>query len=207
VLEGLATLNERVPFADQVMGWLFPTGQMTHILLAAGLQNPTVRRRYVAVRELLAKYGHPELHNKLLALLGCASMSRERVEQHLAALAEGFDPANAVIKTPFPFASDISALARPIAIDGSREMIEHGHHREAVFWIGVTYSRCLKVLYQDAPTAIYERFEPGYHSLLRDLAITSFADLQRRAAQAIELLPEICQVAEEIMAANPEIKE
>jgi hypothetical protein len=58
-----------------------------------------------------------------------------------------FDTAKAVIKTPFSFASDISDAAGPIAIDGSRELIERGLHREAVFWIVVTYSRCQKVLF------------------------------------------------------------
>src|SRR5439155_5937346 len=74
ILEQLAALNEADPFPDQVIGWLFPTGVTTHVLLVAGLQNPTVRRRYVAARELLADYGHLDLYEPLLALLGCAQM-------------------------------------------------------------------------------------------------------------------------------------
>jgi hypothetical protein len=48
ILEQLDALSAAGPFHDQVVGWLFPTGVTTHVLLVAGLQNPTVRRRYVA---------------------------------------------------------------------------------------------------------------------------------------------------------------
>ncbi|MBI3971586.1 MAG: hypothetical protein HY332_09890 [Chloroflexi bacterium] len=60
-------------------------GVTTYVLLAAGLKNPTVRKRYVAARELLAEYGRLDFHEPFLALLGCAEMDRERVEHHLGA--------------------------------------------------------------------------------------------------------------------------
>ena len=205
VLNNLQGLNESAPFHDQVVHWLFATGVTTHVLLVAGLKNPTVRRRYVAVRELLADYAHLDFYNTLLEISGCAQMSPVRVEQHLAALADVFDVARTVIKTPFFFASDISDIARPIAIDGSREMIERGNHREAIFWLVATYSRCQKVLYHDAPVEMQDRFSPGYRQLLGDLGITSFADLQQRGEQVKELLPRVWEIAEAIMAANPEV--
>ena len=37
--------------------------------------------------------------------------------------------AKAVVRTPYRFAADISDSARPVAIDGSRELIERGYHR------------------------------------------------------------------------------
>lgn len=205
VLEGLAALDAADPFHDQVIGWLFPTGVTTHVLLVAGLQNPTVRRRYAAVRELLAEYRHPAFHETLLDLLGCARISRTRVAQHLAALGEVFDAAVTVIRTRFSFASDISAVARPLAIDGSRDLIEHGLHREAMFWIAVTYARCQKVLAVDAPVDLRRRFEPGYRDLMADLGIRSFADLQERGDQVRAHLARVWDVAEAIMAANPGI--
>jgi len=138
--------------------------------------------------------------------LGCAQMTRTRVEQHLAALTAAFDAARAVITTPFPFAADISELARPIAIDGSRELIERGYHREAIFWLAVTYSRCQKVLTQDGPMGLWETFGPGYRRLMADLGVSSFADLRRRGDQLKAFLPRVWEVAEAIIAANPEIK-
>jgi hypothetical protein len=207
VLNNLNGLNEAAPLHDQVLPWLFAAGVTTHVLLVAGLKNPTVRRRYVAAQELLAEYGHSGFYSTLLEMLGCARMSRGQVEHHLAALADAFDAAASVVKTPFFFASDISAMARSIAIDGSRELIERGCHREAIFWIVATYSRCQKVLYHDAPEGMQDRFSPGYRQLLGDLGITAFADLKQRGEQVREMLPRIWEVAEAIMAANPGIED
>jgi hypothetical protein len=194
------------PFPDQVTAWLFPAGITTHILLVAGLRNPTVRTRYLAARELLADYGHLDFYDILLELLGSARMSRGRAEQHLAALTAAFDAAKTVIKTPFFFAADISDLARPVAIDGSRELIARGDHREAIFWMVATYSRCQQVFHHDAP-AMNDRFDRGYRELLVDLGIASFGDLQRRYDEVKRSLPQVWQVAEAIVTANPDIEE
>ncbi len=207
VLRHLQPLAGPAPLHDQAMAWLFAAGVTTHVLLVAGLRNPTVRRRYVAARELLADYGQEDFYPSLLELLGCARMPRARARQHLAALTEVFDAAKAVIRTPFFFASDISDLARLIAIDGSRELIERGDHREAIFWLAATYSRCQKVLYHDAPVELQERFSPAYRQLLADLGITSPADLQRHGAQVRAFLPRLWTVAEAILAANPAIED
>jgi hypothetical protein len=101
---------------------------------------------------------------------------------------------------------DLTDAARPIAIDGSRDLIARGDHREAIFWMVATYSRCEKVLYQDAPPEMQARFTPGYRRLLGDLGITTFADFERRGEQVKEFLPQVWGVAEAIMAANPEIE-
>jgi hypothetical protein len=207
ILRNLQGLKESDPFHDQFTGWLFATGVTTHVLLVAGLKNPTVRRRYVAVRELLAEYQRLDFYEALLELLGCAQMSQARAEQHLAALAEVFDVAKTIVKTPFPFAADLSDIARPVAIDGSRELIEGGYHREAIFWIAATYARCQKVLYQDAPIERRDIFSPGFRRLTGDLGITSFADLQRHSEQVRGFLPRVWEVAEAIVATNPGVED
>lgn len=207
VLQNLQGINEGEPFHDQVVPWLFGVGVTTHILLVAGLKNPTVRRRYVAVKELLAEYGYSDFYHTLLEMLGCDRMSKTQAEQHLTRLASVFDIAKTMVKTPFFFAADISDIARSIAIDGSRELIEGGYHREAVFWMVATYSRCQMILYHDAPDEISDKFSPGYRLLLNDLGITTFADIQQRSEQVKKLLPRIWDVAEAIIAANPEIED
>ena len=203
----LQRVDESEAFHDQVTCWLFGTTGAAHILLAAGLKDPTVRRSYVAVRKLLSDYGHSDFYASLLDLLGCAQMSPERVEYHLDALSEAFDAAKAVVKTPYRFATDISDIARPISIDGSRELIELGLHREAVYWIVATYSRCQTILHNDASQKTEEKFSRGFRELLADLGITSFSDLQRRSERTNEYLPRVRQVAETIMASNPGIED
>jgi len=207
ILDGLGRSRELEQLPDRVIAWLFPTGVTTHILLLAGLQNPTVRKRYLAVRELLADYGQPAIYEPLLALLGCADWDRAQVERHLMMMTAVFDVARTVVRSPFPFASDLTDQARPIAIEGSRELIEHGDHREAVFWIAATYSRCLQVFAKDAPAALTEQFRDGYQRLLDDLGVGSSGDLLRRGEAVKAFLPEVWAVAETIMAANSAIED
>ncbi len=143
--------SEGAALHDQVIACLFAAGITTHVLLVAGLRNPTVRSRYVAVRELLAEYGHPNFHDELLELLGSARITQKQAGRHVASLSGVFDAAKTALKTSFPFASDIGECARPIAIDASLELIGHGYHREAMFWVAATHSRCQKVLACDSP--------------------------------------------------------
>jgi hypothetical protein len=207
VLAYLRSINEKSPPHDQVMACLFAAGITTHVLLVAGLRNPTVRARYMAVRELLADHGHLEFHDALLELLGCARISRERVDQHVASLMDIFDAAKQAIKTPFPFASDISDSARPIAIEGSLDLIERGYHREAMFWIAVTHSRCHKVLSSDAPGAMKQTFRHGYRDLVSDLGLPSFAAIRQRCIEIERALPRVWEMAEAIMSTNRGIED
>lgn len=202
IRRNLASIHKADPFQDQVMAWLFGTGVTTHVLLSAGLENPTVRRRYLAVRTLLATYGRLDFYEELLRLLGCRTLRPQQVAGHLAALTAAFDAAKTTIKTPFPFAADLTDLARPVAIDGSRELIEQGNHREAIFWIIATYARCQQVFAQDGTPAQLAEFTPSFQALLADLGIACHADLRQRSDQVIAFLPRLWAMAEAIIAAN-----
>ncbi|TDF95100.1 hypothetical protein [Paenibacillus piri] len=197
---GLRSIDASAPLHDQVMSWLFPTGVTTHVLLVAALRNPTVRLRYLAARSALTDYGHADLYPELLKLLGCDQLSPQRVEQHLGELARTFDAAAAAARTPFFFSTDITAAARPIAIDGSRELIQSGSHREAVFWIVATFARCHKILAADAPPELQRTLLPAFEAMIADLGITSAGDLTGRAEQVIRFLPVLWETAEAIMA-------
>jgi hypothetical protein len=205
ILRNLDGIRTDAPFHEQVMAWLFGTGVTTHVLLVAGLRNPTVRKRYLAVRELLMEYDRLAFYEPLLELLGCADMNHAQVQYHLDTLTAAFDVAKTVVKTPFFFAADIDDLARPVAIGGSQELIDGGDHREAIFWIVATYARCQIIFYTDATPAIQAQFTPGFHALLADLGIRSFADLMQRSAAVRAFLPRLWQEAEALVAANPEI--
>jgi hypothetical protein len=194
------------PLPDRVLGWMFPTGVTTHVLLTAGLRNPTIRLRYLAVRELLVEYGHVEAYDELLRLLGCADLTPPEAEHHLRAMTEVFDATVPLSSTPFFFSSDITVAARPIAVDGGRDLISRGRHREAMFWIVATYARCLTILAADAP-AVHADFAPGFAELVAALGITSPADLTRRAQDVLDYLPRLRRLTEAILKANPEIED
>jgi hypothetical protein len=206
VLRYLSAIREQAPLHDQVIAWLFAAGITTHILLVAGLRNPTVRTRYVEMREMLAYYGHLEFHETLLELLGVAQMSLDRVAQHLTTLSKIFDRAKYVIKTPFSFATDIRENSRPVVIDGSSEMIARGYHREAMFWIAVTHSRCQKVILSDCPAEMMQTLRDSYSDLVNDLRVPSSTDVRWRCAEIEQILPRVGQLAETIIAANHEVE-
>ncbi|MFO7698510.1 MAG: hypothetical protein R6X16_15350 [Anaerolineae bacterium] len=200
-----AAVDPEAPFHQQVLSWVFPTGVMTQVLLVAALRNPTVRRRYLAVREVLEAYGRAEIYEQLLALLGCAQVTQAHLESHLPGLAAMFDAAASQARTPLSFSPDITALARPIAIGGSQEMIEEGDHREAAFWMVVTAARCQTILAADAAPEQWRAHVPAFEALLADLGIRDASDLWRRAGQGLRFLPALWEVAEDILARNPEI--
>ncbi|NIK75519.1 hypothetical protein FHS15_000619 [Paenibacillus castaneae] len=202
---GLHAIDSSAPFHDQVTAWLFPASVTTHVLLVAALRNPTVRLRYLAVREVLIKYKQTNLYEELLELVGCSKLSPQLVEHHLNELARTFDAAAAISKTLFFFSTDITAAARPIAIDGSRELIRAGFHREAVFWIIATFARSHKILAADAPIEVQNAYIPAFKAAVADLGISSSSDLTRRARDVIEFLPRLWSATEEILQANPEI--
>lgn len=206
IRRNLAGIRKDDPFQDQVMAWLFGTGITTHVLLSAGLENPTVRRRYLAVRELLAHYRRLDFYEELLRLLGCRTLRAQQVAGHLAALTAAFDVAKTVVTPAYPFAADLTDLARPVAIDGSRELIEQGYHREAIFWIVATYARCQQVFAQDGTPAQLAEFTPGFQALLADLGIACHGDLVQRRNQVLAFLPRLWTMAEAIVAANPAIE-
>ncbi|KRE36727.1 hypothetical protein ASG85_08740 [Paenibacillus sp. Soil724D2] len=198
----LQAIDTSAPFHDLVTAWLFPTGVTTHVLLVAALRNPTVRLRYLAARDVLTKYGHADLYPDLLKLLGCAHLTPQRVEHHLDKLALAFDTAAAVAKTPFFFSTDITATTRQIAIDGSRELIRAGCHREAVFWIVATFARCHKILVADASPDLQRLFAPDFEAIIVDLGITSTDSFIRRAEDVMQFLPKLWETTEAILFAN-----
>lgn len=200
------SVSEAKTWDEQVASWLFACGVTTHVLLVAGLRNPTVRKRYALAKTLLEDYGRANFYPELLTLLGCDRMTPELATLHLAAVAGAFDAASAAKQTPFPFWADISNNTRPVAIGGSGEMITQKLHREAIFWMLATYCRCIGVLRRDASPDIQAYHGAGFQEFLNDLGIASYTDLLQRANDVHVFLPRVWEVAQEIRDANREVE-
>ena len=175
--------------------------------MMAGLRNPTVRKCFVEAKEVLTRYDYLHVYDSILDILGSTKLSRAQVEFHLTALIEVFDVAKELRKTPFFFSTNISDVARHAMIEGTRGLIENGYHRETVFWMVAVFSWCQKVLFNDAPEDMQNKFIPTYRFLLSELGIDSFSDLQKRNELNKETLPVIWSVVEKIVATNPEIQD
>lgn len=202
----LQPLDASAALHDRVTAWLFGTSLTALVLLLAGLRAPTVRRRYVEVHGLLLELGRADFHEELLDHLGCAGWSRNQAGRHLEAVAYAFEHAIGLPKGEFAFAADISDPARPVAIGGSRELIGQGYHREAVFWLVATYSRCQWIFDFNGCDGGGERFGQGYRSMLGDLGIWSGADLEGRCRQVLAFLPRVMEMAEVVMDASAGIE-
>ena len=185
---------------DRVTAWLFGTSMTALILLVAGRRAPTVRRRYVEVRKLLAEQGRQAFYEELLGLLGCSDWNRRQAERHMDAVERAFDCAKCMPKGDFAFAADISDAGRPVAVEGSRALIGQGNHREAVYWMVATYSRCQWIFNFNGRSASESQFQQDYLSMLTDLGVASGADLEGRRRQALAFLPRVMEMAEAVTA-------
>jgi hypothetical protein len=205
ICAGMTALDQHGPWHEQIIAWMFPSSRVTHVVLVAALQNPTVRLRYRAAREVLHAAGRPDLYESFLALLGCADVAAGVVRHHLDRLAVLFEETVAVAHTPFPFSTDLTAEARPIAIDGSAALLEVGDHREAVFWIVATFARCQYVLTADAAPALRRTGEAALRTAVADLlGLTDTEGLRARAAATLALLPAVREAAEVISGGDAE---
>lgn len=202
VHDRIDAIANHAPLETRFMSWLFAAGGVPHILLVAGLRNPTVRKRYLAVRDLLDETGPPDVYAALIDMLGCAGWPPETTSRHLDALEPAFDAAGDVVRSPFPFAADLLPEAKPVAIGGSRELVAQGNHREAVFWIGATWARCIIALHADAPPGVAHAHDDAFMTFLADLGIRSTDDLLRRGEGIRTALPGIGTIARNI--AGPE---
>lgn len=197
----LTALDPATPLHLLVMGWAFATGVTCHVLLVAVLRNPTIRTRYAAARELLADHGRLDVYEDLLGHLGCAHWTAADTTRHLDTVTRLFDDTAAAAEaapTGLPFASDITAAARPIAIDGSRALIDAGHHRDAVFWLIATQTRCLAILHRTDPR-LAATHTPGFRALLSAIGIDTPTDLLQRARDTVAALPHFLTIARSIV--------
>jgi hypothetical protein len=197
VLERVGGIDSAAPLHVQAMSVLFAAGGVPHILLVAAGRNPTVRKRFEATRTLLEETGRGGDYGGLVALLGAKDITPATASRHLDALEGVFDATGSVIRSPVPFATDLMPQSRPLAIDGSREAIRSGYHREAMFWIAVTFTRCMTVLHADAPGLLPE-MEPGYLAVLGDLGIAGPDDIAARGESIRAALPDVESLAREL---------
>jgi hypothetical protein len=179
----LSAVDPDAPWPQQVQAWLFSSSLVTVAVLVAAGRRPTVRLRYQRARDELQD--RPARYERMLELLGCADVDAAVVAHHLDRLAEVFDEAAAVGPTPFFFSSDISAEARPIAIDGSRALVDAGDHREAVFWIVATFVRCEQILGGRGSSHAFRE------ALAELVGVHGPGDLRARSAATLAFLPEL----------------
>lgn len=181
IRNGLSGDSSHLVLPEQVMNWLFPATLATHIPLISACRPLTVRKRFLAARAVMA----PADYESLLALYGFDTVTESQAQAWLDATARLFDATTDIAAESDRFwASDIQADARHIAIDGSQRLIDSGVHREALYWIIATSSRCLSVM-NDAE-ADTSAFEKPFAALVESLGIANADQRAMRTAKILE---------------------
>jgi len=138
-------------------------------------------------------------------VMGSGHMTRLQVKAYLQEATRAFDRAVEVYQTPVPYGFKLHSHVRPYLVEGTQEMICPGQHREAMYWIPIFHWISNLALQNDAPEKEKTRFQVGFDRLLDDMGLGTLEDWAARAEQARALAEEIFQVADEIVAQNPDI--
>lgn len=200
VQEYLAPLETVETLEERMISWLFAAGVATHVILVAGLRNPTVRNRYAALRSLLDELGHQEMYAPLVDLLDPGQTSAEVVSTLIDHLEQLFDVAMQTRETWFYFSDDISPVGKVGAIDSARELVRTGNHREALFWIGVTAARCMTILRVDGSDSVRTRFDRYLVDLSRIFGVEHSDSVKERIDSMHAFIPVLEQEVETLIS-------
>ena len=99
----------------------------------------------------------------------------------------------------------IGIFLGPHVVQGSKEMIVEGHHREAMSWIAALLWTSNTAIQIDAPDAEKPQYQAKLNRLLSDMGLSTDHDIQSRFQPAKELADDVFEVADDIVSRHPEI--
>lgn len=199
----MAAVADARSWTEQMLLWLFAASLPTQVLLVAGLRPPTVRLRYRANRELVGDHGMPGVYRELLAQLGAESLPPEAVRDQLTRLPAVFDAAARTSQVSATFPGELGPAGREVALAGAERLIAAGDHREAVFWLAVTFLRSQLILDAEAGTAVAARHCETVHRAVAALTgVHNADDLAARTARVARARPGLLDTAETLIAGS-----
>lgn len=203
-LDVLKLLEQAETIDDSMIALYMLVGMpLCGLLAVAMLQVPTHRGCLALAHKVLWHCKRPELHEALLDLLGCATLSRTQVEHWLEPAATAFDRAVAVKRSPSPFGFKLQPYIRPYLVEGARELIEAGLHREAMWWLGLGYFVCNAAIQNDGNVDERHYYQAQFHTFLGSLATETTAERQARAIRARYLTDVLFALSDELITYNP----
>jgi hypothetical protein len=203
----LKELSQANSLSDAFSNLGFLMLDLSGLIAIAGLKPPTHRRSLVLAREVLETWGQADLHEEILKVYGSAHFSRSDVEAYLPICARAFDKAVEVKQTPIPYGFKLQSYVKPYFIDGAKEMIDEGFHREALLWISAGILISTNAIQIDASEEEKPIFLANAYRLLSDLGLTTSEDIESRIQQARALTDRVFKVADTIVSQNSEILE
>jgi hypothetical protein len=180
---------------ENAFGFGMTVMEIALIPVLADLRPPTVRKALVIAQQVLRKHEQLSLYEDLLSLVGSATWTQADILAVLHDYEIAFDKATQVFHTPFWGRFGIGAAARPIFIEGTRELIDLGYGREAAVFVLGGHTVSQMVLENDALEEEKPYYRNLYRCFLARLGIHSSQDIHDRAEPARHLLQRSMQVA------------
>jgi hypothetical protein len=169
----------------------------------AGLRHPTMRRSFVVAGEVLGGVGREDLADELLRLLGSLALSRADVETLANEAESSYDVAVGTRRTPVPLDWNVSSEARELERAAVREMVDAGHHRQAMFQLLLVRTAVQGIIENDGDEAARASTRIGYRRLLSALGIDGDDALRARWAAVRAFIPALRQGCEAVLARAP----
>jgi len=175
-------------------------------LCVATLQAPTTgSRASLRTRNILSQYGHADLYDEFLDVMGVSSISNERAEELLEEGAEAFDLAVQVKRTPHPFGHKIYKHLRPYFVGSCRSLMDEGYHREASIWVTPFYLASMDIIMTDGTADQAAQLAPRLDRYLNELVIGAPEETSAKIERAKQVYGRIGVIADKIVATNPNI--
>ncbi|MCL4180071.1 MAG: hypothetical protein KJ072_20280 [Verrucomicrobia bacterium] len=171
--------------------------------LVAGLRYPTVRRSFVIAREVLCAAGREDLADEILRLLGSFALSRPEVERLAAEAERAYDVAVEVRRTPVVMDWNVSRDVRELERAAVGELIDAGHHREALFQLLLVRTVAQGIIENDGGEEARASSRLGYQRLLAALGIDSDEAFQARGQALRAFVPALREGCEALLARAP----
>lgn len=171
--------------------------------LVASLRYPTIRRSFVVAREVLLDAGREEIADALLRLLGSFALTRSEVEALAAEAQRTYDVAVDVRRTPVVLDWNVSRDARELEQAAVRELIDAGHHREALFQLLLVRTVAQGIIENDGDEEAQVSSRIGYQKLLVALGIDGDASLEARKQALQAFIPTLREGCEVLLSRAP----
>jgi len=126
--------------AGVMIGALRAFKYVAGIVAVCRLGTPTQRRCFTRMRGHLLELGELDLYEQTLDAFGCAHLSPADVDLFLDYAMAAYDAALQVRRVPPSIGLRLHPYVRPYAVEGTRELLAEGHHREAVYWIWMIHT-------------------------------------------------------------------
>lgn len=171
--------------------------------LVAGLRYPTIRRSFIVAREVLCAAGQEDLADALLRLLGSFTLSRAEVETLAAETERTYDVAVDMRRTPVAMDWNVSPDARDLERAAILELIDAGHHREALFHLLLVRTAVQGIIENDGEEETRTSSRIGYRQLLAALGIDGDEAFRARGEEVRAFMPALRAACETVLAQVP----